>query len=223
MGANTLLAIKSTHKYADRRAAIRSTWLPDLTIPHKFILGLPAFIPNRRLRRRRPAPPVKPLLADELQFHVDDSFRSIAPKIQATAVYALANGFHRLVICDDDTFCIPARLQAFLNAHHSADVYAYLRPDYPQGSMCVYGLHAIERLAVSNELVNCIPDDVAVGRALQGMIWQHTEQFQPGPVPRLILRDNDLISTHKALPVATRQTQHSIFSVNAMWKGSNKC
>ena len=216
----TFLAIKSCNRHADRRTAQRSTWLPDLEIPFHFFVGLPAHIPNSRLRHRRPQPPARPLDADVVQLAVDDSFKNIAPKIRGIAEYALQNNFTRVVIVDDDVFLVPARLARFINANH-ADVLAYLRPDYPQGSCCVYNVGALEVLATSDELKDGVPDDVAVGRALAGMAWTHTELFQPGPVPRLILPSNDFITAHKCLPVATHQTQHSMYSINAMWKNHN--
>jgi hypothetical protein len=220
----TLLAVKSCWRNSDRRQAVRETWLPSLTwCPYFFILGLPPHIPNARLRHRR-VPATPPVLEDDCQqFAVDDSFRNIAPKIRAVAMYALAREFDTLIVCDDDVYLRPERLRLFLGLHH-ADVLAYLRPTYPQGSLTIYNRRALDVLATSEELHDAIPDDVAVGKALAGMAWTHVPQFDPGPVPKLILPSNDLISSHKALPVSTRQFPHSMYSVHALFKnGGQPC
>lgn len=200
--------------------ACRATWLPDLDLSYKFFVGAPQRIPNSRLRHVQPTPPPAPLKADTIQLDAPDVFSAIAPKIRLISQHALANNFTRLVIADTDVYLRPERLARFLTENHSADAYGFLRenPDYIQGSLAVYGLNAMERLATSEELAPGIPDDVCVGRVLKNMVWKHVPQFWPGAVPRLILPDNDLISTHKALPVSSHQFPHSIYSIHALWK-----
>jgi hypothetical protein len=160
------------------------------------------------------------LESDVIQFDMDDSFKNIAPKVRAVAAYALAQNFDTLIVADDDVYLRPERLRRLMQSQH-ADVLAYLRPEYPQGSLTIYNRRAMDVLATTEELHDKIPDDVAVGKALAGMAWTHTELFDPGPVPKLILPTNDLISVHKCLPVSNHWLPHSIFSIHAMWK--NRC
>ena len=93
------VAIKSCHRYADRAAAQRETWIQDLEADYFHLVGICP--PGTR-----PAPADPHTLACD----VSDAFADIAPKVWCACRYALEASLQSLFICDDDTYVVPARL-----------------------------------------------------------------------------------------------------------------
>ena len=93
-----LVAIVSCHALEARRAAIRSTWLPELAslVDYKFIVG------------KGPVP-VEP---DVLQLDADDSYAGLPAKTREISRYALAQCYTHVFKCDDDVYVQPGRLLA---------------------------------------------------------------------------------------------------------------
>jgi hypothetical protein len=202
---NPIVAIKSCWKHTERRLACRSTWLPSLPYPYKFVVG-----------RHAPALPFGSVTdslygePDVISFNVPDEFKCIGPKVVRMCQTAVECEATQLVVMDDDTYLVPGRLTALIGAmlDNGADVAAFMRqdPHYPQGAMYVLGPKAYKIIAACPwEVLAPIPDDVLVGKLLEGhnITVYHTENINPGPnwragVPHK--RDNLVISTHKCLP-----------------------
>lgn len=92
----TLIAIVSCHMLADRRKAIRETWLPlaqDVDV--RFFLGQGKTMLESK---------------DEVLLDVDDSYRGLPSKTKAICKWALDNGYEFLWKCDDDVYLQPLRL-----------------------------------------------------------------------------------------------------------------
>lgn len=191
----TLTIIKSCHRHADRRLAVTATWLPQLRWDRIFALGVPPTGVQDTLR----------VTPNAIQFPVSDSFKNIAPKVQAALTWGLKHGYERFFICDDDTYVVPDRLTEY-ECH--ADYAGKYRPDggygypkpYIQGSAFFLSQRAAELVAVSPEMRNDVPDDIAVGRALDEsvVLWYPDARFHPGPVPEFTWGQQ--ITTHKCLP-----------------------
>jgi Galactosyltransferase len=200
----TLVAIKSCWPFKERRDACRQTWLPDLNwADYKFFVGKHA--PRKPPKLFMPwGDPCESLYGEQdvLAFPVDDGFRNIAPKIMLLMRYALQNKYSQIVVVDDDVYLRPERLKEFVEkVQMQYDYVGWERTGdqhYMQGSCYYVSCLAAAALAVSARLVDGIPDDVAVGKALEGhYCWLHPDQFWPGAVPAPILASNNLISTHK--------------------------
>ena len=218
---STLIAIKSTWRYADRRAACRETWCRDL-LPgqdYKFIVGVHQDLkPYRSIIDGVVAAAKAKQETDLLKFPVSDKFDQIAPKVKHACLYAIQKGYHNLVIVDDDTYVRPERLARLCLVDE--DIIGFLREDlvgyYPQGSCYVLGPCAIRYLAVSKELDGVGPDDVLVGKVLCKHLTtiNHTNEINPGPMwYKMPLKDNAVVSTHKCLPKIMR-------SVHKAWEDS---
>lgn len=195
------LAIKSCHRYAERRAAQQETWLQ--TWPHDFyyLIGKPYATP----------------VADALHCDVSDAFADIAPKILHACRYALEQNTEHLVVCDDDTYIRPERLLA--SGFEKFDYFGFLRVSlldynkgipYAQGSCYTLSARAMERIVLAADIMQPgIIDDGAVGQALIGKVpFTHAHLFNPGPEPEPVLPSNEWISMHKALPPVMRQLHY---------------
>lgn len=205
---NTLVLIKSAWKYRDRRDAQRETWLPDLTVPHLFIVGRHGQV------NPKPFAPRDTLSnmygeTDMLILDCADDFRNIGPKVRAAMQEIIKRQFDMLVVVDDDTYLRPERLQEFVEENADGDYLGFTRfefnsdrPTYQQGACFVLSREAVAILADSDELSKGFPDDPPTGRALDGkVIWRNTARFYPGPNTDVWpTADNDLIATHKCLP-----------------------
>lgn len=194
---NIKLALKSCHRYADRRAAQNATWLQEW--PHDFFYLI--------------GQPTTPHLPDALHCNVSDAFKDIAPKVQYACRYALDTNTDFLVVGDDDTLLIPERLLACGFQKH--DYLGFMRTSgleynanipYAQGSCYVLSARAMEKVVLSDVMRPGIIDDGAVGQALFRRVpFTHEHRFEPGPVPEPFpMASNDLISTHKCLPDTMR-------------------
>ena len=209
-----LAIIKSCHKYPARRQACRDTWLKDLTCPYFFALGEGAS--------------TEP---DSQVFSVSDSFQDIAPKVKNALALGVRRGHTHFFICDDDTFVVASRLLScgFMKYGCRLDCAGFIRPlwcrdrmnfnqPYLQGSAYWLVRSAAEFVSKSPRLVNNVIDDGAVGLALSDGKFSltHDKRYWPGPnceeYPQI---DNDLITTHKALPEKMHQLQ-------AAWQASQK-
>lgn len=191
-----LVIIKSCHRHYLRRCAIRDTWLPGLTWDRMFALGVkPANVGSVVGE------------ANCLRFDVSDDFKDIAPKLAAALDWGLINGFGPFFICDDDTYVVPARLES-LPSEGGFDYLGWYRADggtpyplpYIQGAGYFLSRLAARVVLVSKEMIDGVPDDVAVGRACyrdNRVNWTHDVRFHPGPVPELA---PERITTHKCLP-----------------------
>lgn len=176
-----------------------ATWLPGLQWDRMFALG-------------EQPPGIGSVVgeANVIRFPVSDEFKNIAPKVRAALSWGLANNYGPFFIVDDDTYVIPERLAVpsegkfdYLGWYRADGGYGYPLP-YIQGSGQWLSRKAAEIVATSPEMVDGVPDDVAVGRALHGrVLLAHDSRFHPGPVPELL---NHTITTHKCLP----ETMHTI-------------
>ena len=189
------LAIKSCHKYAERRQAQLDTWLKHVDADFFFVIGNP-----------RVAVP------DALLCDVSDAFTDIAPKVLGAVTYALDNNVTNLVVIDDDTYlCWPRMLASgFQKFDYLGFVRSYSECPYMQGACFSLSARAMERIMKNSfYLRNGVPDDVAVGRALYGEVpFTHEHRFSVGapyPAPHMWpQKDNDIIAAHKLLPALMR-------------------
>jgi hypothetical protein len=199
---NPLVLIKSAHRYESRRQALRDTWLKDLSWDYKFILGQKSGGYESQ--------------KDELVFSVSDAFQNIAPKLQVALQFGLGieENYGLFLIVDDDTYVAANRLASEISLaeifsenydyrgwYRDNGGYAYPFP-YIQGSAYFLSRKAAEIVIASKEMVNAVPDDVAVGHALRGKVkFENDNHFWPGPNcwEQYPSSENGLISTHKCL------------------------
>jgi hypothetical protein len=192
------IAIKSSHRTHDRRQAIYDTWLPEVpqAVDFFFILGNPRLV-----------------VMDTLACDVSDRFEDIAPKILYACMSMQDHGVDYGYFCDDDTYLRPDRLLAAIPRGH--DYVGFVRPygcdvhtkgvPYVQGSSFWLSRKAIDFVVQAGEKIMRpgIPDDCALGLALDGKVpLTHDRRYWPGPDPFVCkpTPDNNIISTHKALP-----------------------
>ncbi len=196
---NIKIAIKSSHRYADRRQAQRDTWLQELDEDFFFVVGDP-----------------EPSAPDMLYARgCSDAFADIAPKVLAACEYALSENVTNLCILDDDTYLRPERL---LNSgFEKFDAIGFVRTQlgwpYLQGScFCLSSLAMQAVIKHADLMVNGVPDDVALGHCLyaEGISFTHEHRFVVGdPTPsRVPHANNDVISCHKCLPPSMRRVHH---------------
>ena len=191
------IAIKSCHRYADRRYACEATWIPKLDCDWFFVLGRDSNgsvldVPNA------------------LNCDVADEFGRMAPKVWCACKYALEENVQRLFICDDDTYvCVP-RLNACGMSFQ--DYVGFVRPagfdvPYIQGSGYWLSAKAMEHVVAAQSVMRPgVIDDGAVGLALDGKVaLVHDRRYEPGPDPTRITKENALITTHKCLPGVMQQ------------------
>jgi hypothetical protein len=99
-----LIAITSAHANADRRRVIRETWLRELPpeVSPVFVLGQGPELPEN----------------DLLHLPVPDSRGALPRRTSAFIKHALCSmSFDFLFKCEDDTFVVPKRLQAFATSN----------------------------------------------------------------------------------------------------------
>ena len=186
----TAIAIKSCHKYADRRQAQRDTWLKGVDTDFFFVIGDP-----------------EPLTESDLLYLPgrSDAFTDIAPKVLGAVEYALEENVTNLLVCDDDTYISWPRMKesgferfSYLGFVRNHGPYAYM-----QGSCFWLDEQSMATLANLKEYMACrTPDDVAVGRCLTGVVpFTHEHRYQVGsPYPEPTQwprKDNDIIACHK--------------------------
>lgn len=185
------LAIKSCHRYADRRAAQVATWLQEWPHEYVFLIGQPTHrIPN------------------SLCCQVSDAFENIAPKIVCACLWALESNYEHLVLADDDTYLRPDKL--LLSGFEKQDYMGHLRVGnlgynencpYAQGHCYTLSARAMELIVASPLMVGGVIDDGAVGRVLVERVpFCHDRRFSPGPDFLDAVRVPGWISAHKVLP-----------------------
>ncbi len=196
------IAIKSCHRYPDRRQAQLATWLPDVEWDYFYLVG-------------NCPPGVRPSVTDDdrrvLQCDVSDEFPNIAPKIWCAARYALESNITHLFVVDDDTYVCSSRLvQAF---RPRLDYVGWVRPEgipwngihlpYMQGSAYWLSERAMEHVVQATDVMRPgVIDDGAVGAALANKVpFTHDYRYECGPEPwRRPMKSNNVITTHKCLP-----------------------
>lgn len=195
-----------------RRAAIRATWLPQMECDHIFVVGASPIEPPMFIRTygKRFGE------TDVMSFNVEDAFSTIGPKVQAGMQYAITKGYDQAIVTDDDTYVQPGRMMRLLPGNPDCMAYVRQFPLYPQGSAYIVGKRVMEIIADSPELKKVAPDDILVGRALNGKVKIiHNGLFWPGPIARPILKRNRYITTHKA------PTADHMLELDWKWKVSN--
>ena len=195
---NIKIAIKSSHRYADRRQAQYDTWLQELDEDFFFVVGDP-----------------KPSGSDMLYARgCSDEFANIAPKVLLACQYALSESVTHLLVLDDDTYLRPER--ALASGFEAFDAVGFVRNNGPcpylQGSCFWLSQRAMEAVVEHSDfMVNGVPDDVAVGRCLtaEGIHLVHEHRFSIGEPyvredrePRC---SNNIIACHKCLPPTMRR------------------
>jgi hypothetical protein len=197
------IAIKSCHRYSDRRQAQLDTWLQDIDCDFFFLIGNPT--PGNG----------GPVIMDSLACDVSDAFTDIAPKILFACMYALQENITNLCVVDDDTYLVPERL--FKSGFEKFDYLGFVRSHqdvpYMQGSCYCLSERSMARIIKPVEpywMAPGVPDDFAVGRCLYGEVpYTHEHRFvvgdpYPGP-DRWPSPKNDVISCHKANPKVMRE------------------
>lgn len=167
-----------------------------------------------------------------VQFPVPDNFGNMAPKVAKACEFAV-KFYDWVVVCDDDTYVVPERLEAALTQGYGYEDYAqdyigWRREDggqqynwpYVQGSCYWLSKRAAQEVAVSSIMRPGIPDDVAVGKVLGlvGIEIISDSRYYPGPVagngrPK---PTNDIISTHKCLPETMQHIHRAWLTENAL-------
>jgi hypothetical protein len=205
------IAIKSCHKYAERRAAQLDTWLGDCEVEYFFLVGESA-------QPRRPS-----FDCGRIHCPSSDDFANIAPKVWYACRQALQARVTNLFVCDDDSYVVPARLLSTDFAKHDyiGFVRSHCTPPYMQGSSFWLSERAMHFIVAQPEKMGIgIPDDVAVGRCLYGNVpFVHEHRFAVAdPYPqqdKWPAQRNDIISCHKCLP----DVMHK---VHEHWQASQK-
>ena len=194
------LAIKSCHRYADRRQSQLDTWLKTVDTDFFFLLGDAPTEYNWNgvtdalyCRARGSFAPVS------------DAFADIAPKVLHAVEYALADNVTNLVVCDDDTFIHWPRMMesGFERFDYLGFVRSYSDTPYMQGSCYTLSERAMAAIVKRNwYMKNGVPDDAAVGQCLYGEVpFTHENRFSIGvPYPMLQqmpLPNNSIVASHK--------------------------
>ncbi len=205
MKTNFKIAIKSCHKYPERRAAQIATWLKGIDEDFFFLIGSPT--PGEG----------GPVICDSMACAVSDSFQDIAPKVLAACRYALDENTPHLFVCDDDTYVCMQRLRA--SSFWRGDYIGFMRTDtnpsqnlgipYAQGSAFWLSARSMEWICRNEHLMRPgIIDDGAVGQCLVDKVpFTHDYRYEPGPNPmnergwRTPMPNNNIISAHKCTPV----------------------
>jgi hypothetical protein len=205
----TALAIKSCHKYAERRKALYDTWLKDVDTDFFFLLGA---APN--------GAPDCDGIPDALYSSAvtSDAFADIAPKILLAVEYALEDNVANLCVCDDDSYICWPRMKdsGFEKFDYLGFVRNYGHVPYMQGSCYCLSERAMEEIVRRSSIMRCgIPDDVAVGHCLNRAVpYTHEHRFQvsdPYPEPQQWPRkDNDIIAVHKLNTLQMRECHSSL-------------
>jgi len=203
----TAIAIKSCHKYSDRRQSQLDTWLKEVDCDFFFLVG--GVFPDEHT-------------TDVLWCNSSDEFANIAPKVLYSVEYALENNFTNLCVCDDDTYIHWPRMKA--SGFEKFDYLGFVRnhgeTPYMQGSCYWLNQWAMEMVVNHKKhMVNGVPDDFAVGRCLYGggeVTFTHEHRYaigNPYPEPEQWPQpSNEIIAVHK-------MNFMSMHACNELWKG----
>jgi hypothetical protein len=205
----TLIACLTCPKYLDRRNSIRDTWAPwveklNPDAAFKFFTGkIPCSADD--------------YLGDLVHLYSPDSYEELPQKTLKIIEYTLANGFDRLIKCDDDTFLLP--VPETFDLLCSADAIGNIRQRPPHNNLVPYlqgGLYSLSRRSLEAILEHGLPykglEDGSIGKALKsaGIELTHSDRIKTDyrhGIPRM---GNDVISAHTCTP----QIMHDIFDVN---------
>lgn len=192
----TAIAIKSCHKYTDRRASQRHTWLKDVDTDFFYVIGRP--MPNPDALECEP---------DTLYCDVTDTFEDIAPKIVCACIHALEEHVTNLLVADDDTYVSWPRMRrsGFADFDYYGFVRNYGATPYMQGSCYWLSKNAMRAIVNNTHLLKPgAPDDCAVGELLYnygGFHFVHEHRFAVGDPypepPRWPDTNNNVIACHK--------------------------
>ncbi len=192
----TLIAVFTCPKYAERRTAIRETWMPLVTDADVcFVSGVP--IPGC------------------VCLDCPDGYAELPQKTFATVRYAVDHGYDVLIKVDDDTFFMP--LPDYLAEFAKHDCLCHTRPSkngnpcYPQGACYSLNHRAMRAVLSHPELFSVGPEDAAVGQALaaESVTLTHTERIKTTVVFGHPATWNSIIAGHCCPPREMR----IIFSV----------
>ena len=195
------IAIKSCHKYAERRQAQLDTWLKYCDTDFFYLIGEPCDAPLKDT-----------LFCRELS----DAFENIAPKVLTACFYALQENITNLFVCDDDTYAVYARLMK--SGFEKLDYVGHMRTDdidyndgvpYAQGSAFWLSERSMNRIVEKKDfgtlLRNGVPDDLAIGKRLIDHVpFTHDWRYTPGPEPLQPSPQNVIITAHKCNPSMMR-------------------
>lgn len=174
-----LIAIMTCVRYADRRAAIRSTWMP-------FVRG------------------ANVLFADGPSLDSPDTYDTLPLKTYRMVQFAERHGYDTLIKVDDDTFFMP--LPEYIAEFAKHDCMGYVRSHripYPQGGCYSLSRRAMQAVLVHPEFfVPGVIEDGAVGRALaaESIALTHTERIKTTHLYGFPQPGNRIISAHCCQP-----------------------
>ena len=169
-----LLALESCHRYHERRAAQRNTWLRFLPegLEHRYFVG-----------RGEQSVHIEP---DLVQLDCDDSYEQLIFKTRSMLCWAIENDFDFVFKTDDDTYVDAAKLLASDFERYEYSGWSRQR-DYAQGGSGYWlGRRAME--LVSHDFVptpDTLAEDTHVGHVLAryGIYPVHDGRYLVGPAP----------------------------------------
>ena len=207
------IAIKSCHKYSERRQAQLDTWLTKVDIDFFFLVG--GAFPDQHA-------------TDVLWCNASDDLVNIAPKVLYGIEYALEQNVTNLFVCDDDTYVVYQRLMT--SCFEMFDYVGHMRTDdisynrdipYAQGSAFWLSERAMNIVVERKSIMrDGIIDDGALGQCLISKVpFTHDSRYEPGPYPMNYdsgthepTATNDIISCHKCSPPYMREIHKRVTS-----------
>jgi hypothetical protein len=167
------VAITSCAKHADRRAAVRETWLQHVTDADvRFFVG------------RDGASGSGSHADDCIVLDCPDDYASLPQKTYRLVEYALSRGYTTLIKIDDDTLFNPRYVSEFVKHDCLAWIRDGVRNDgipYPQGACYSLSERAMRAVLAHPELFTKGIEDGAVGKALrlESVSLTHTRRIRP--------------------------------------------
>ena len=200
------IIITSAHCCAERREAVRHTWLkrltPDMTA--RFIVG--------------DGPKIEE--PDVVQLSTPDSYDGLWHKVREAFRYSLSFGqpeYDYLFKCDDDTYVAPERIESAITEIRPGRLGQYIgrpcdhNPDYFQGGAgYLLSRWLVGKIAQAPDCPDPIwGEDGWVGCHARELVqilpsFKFNADARKWPTP-----GNDLISTHGARTVETMFRQHA--------------
>ena len=199
---NSLIKDWFTRPVVNRVAAVRDTWLKDVTYDYKFFYG----------KTKAPRQP----LPDEVFLDAPDDYLHSTDKLRALVRYALDNGYDQLLKIDDDVFVYWDRLlaNAPTNDYHGGGPFG----GQPFGSYCSGAIYWLSRRAM--EIVVSAPvvswaEDRHVGEVMKRAGMNPTFDFRYYIAPptkrnqyisdEALAQPNDYITIHALHPDQMRR------------------
>lgn len=183
-----LVGICSSHVHAERREAVRKTWLPLCKgqVEARFFVGTGVVDE-----------------ADTVVLNAPDDYDYLPAKVGAFFRYALEHfKFDWLFKCDDDTYLMPERLLSLLGTHDVVgNDFLAARGSASGGAGYLLSRKAVEALVADDSLAATGPEDVIFTGALvqRGWSWAATPRlcFDARRVPTL---SNNMVTCHWISP-----------------------